>query len=727
MSREESIRVAIVGGGCAAVSTAFELTRPEHQGRYRVTIYQQGWRLGGKGASGRGPADRIEEHGLHLWLGYYENAFQLMRECYAEAGRDPESCPIADWRDAFFPAGHVSLADRKPDGSWLNWMAFFPPTAGAPGDPLDERNPYSMQGYMTRAAELIVALLRSIALHREPEAAAATSESTEKASGSATTVLETLIERVFQVLRYGQLATMAALLEAAGLLAAVVHQLPLVPQETVLKLLDVVASNARRQLEAVITGDDELRRLWEVLDLVLAALRGSIRFGLGTDPRGFDAINDYEMRDWLRLNGASEATVNSSFVRGLYDLGFAYEDGDTGRPAMAAGVGLRGSVRMFFTYRGALFWKMKAGMGDIVFSPFYEVLKARGVRFEFFHRLENLKLADVDGLEPGERPYVEALEFDVQARVRGGGEYRPLVDVRGLPCWPSEPDYDQLEDGERLRGERRRFESFWDRSKEDTLTLRVTKDFDVVVLAVGGAAVPHLASELVAHSPRWRAMAENMKSTATQAVQLWMREDMEELGWTEPPINLSGFVEPFDTWADMRQLIAEETWDGSVRSIAYFCSVLPTPGETQDRENPGYPIAMRRQVRENTVRFLKRDIRHLWPGAGRSGDDFRWELLVDAGDKAAVAEAADESRLDTQFWTANVSPSERYVLSAPGTLQYRLSPLDNEFDNVVVIGDWTNCGHNMGCVESAVISGRLGAHAITGSPALEKIIGYDHP
>ena len=80
------VKVAIVGGGCAALAAAFELTRPQHEGRYEVTIYQLGWRLGGKGASGRGPAGRIEEHGLHLWMGFYENAFRLVRECYAELG-----------------------------------------------------------------------------------------------------------------------------------------------------------------------------------------------------------------------------------------------------------------------------------------------------------------------------------------------------------------------------------------------------------------------------------------------------------------------------------------------------------------------------------------------------------------------------------------------------------------------------------------------------------------
>jgi hypothetical protein len=30
-------------------------------------------------------------------------------------------------------------------------------------------------------------------------------------------------------------------------------------------------------------------------------------------------------------------------------------------------------------------------------------------------------------------------------------------------------------------------------------------------------------------------------------------------------------------------------------------------------------------------------------------------------------------------------------------------------------------------VESAVMSGRLAAHALSGFPALEEITGYDHP
>ena len=51
MAKKKPIEVAVIGGGCASIAAAFELTRPEHKGKYHVTIYQLGWRLGGKGAS----------------------------------------------------------------------------------------------------------------------------------------------------------------------------------------------------------------------------------------------------------------------------------------------------------------------------------------------------------------------------------------------------------------------------------------------------------------------------------------------------------------------------------------------------------------------------------------------------------------------------------------------------------------------------------------------------
>jgi uncharacterized protein with NAD-binding domain and iron-sulfur cluster len=152
------IKVAIIGGGCAALTTAFELTRPEQRGRYEVTVYQLGWRLGGKGASGRGVSGRIEEHGLHLWLGYYDNAFHLMRECYRELGRDPRVSPMAEWTDAFKPDPHVGLMEKGAQG-WQRLMAEFPPAAGLPGDPYKPGEQFTLSRYLVRGIRLLYTLL----------------------------------------------------------------------------------------------------------------------------------------------------------------------------------------------------------------------------------------------------------------------------------------------------------------------------------------------------------------------------------------------------------------------------------------------------------------------------------------------------------------------------------------------------------------------------------------
>jgi len=720
----QPLRVAVIGGGCAALTTAFELTRPEHAGRYEVTVYQLGWRLGGKGASGRGVADRIEEHGLHLWMGFYENAFRLMRECYAERKAAFPHCRFADWRDAFTPAPDVGVADRA-GADWEFWLAHFQPGQGEPGDPPASGSPFTVLAYLRQSALLLGELLRSAS------AMESTGERSRRAQAppyAAVSGADALALAADTLLRYGRLATTAAILEASELLRqAMVSFFPQMVgegAEVPIRLIEGLAAAVRRRLEEQVAGDRELRRVWQVIDLILAILRGATRSGLALDPRGFDALNDYDWREWLRENGASEQSLDSGFMRAIYDLAFAFEDGDAMRPRLAAGVALRGAMRMFFTYRGALFWRMNAGMGDVVFAPLYQVLKRRGVRFEFFHRLRNVGLAPSTA---DEVPYVSALEFDVQARIKGGGEYQPLVDVHGLASWPAVPDYGQLVNGGKLARQARAFEAVWEARRDGRRTLRVMDDFDVVVLGVSIGALPDVANELIERDPRWRDMVRHVKTVPTQAFQLWMREDVRELGWPHPPANLSGFVQPFDTWADMSHLIPEESWREPVKSIAYFCSVLPEAargGAVTERLH----AEQHERVRGNAVRFLERDVSALWPGAVETNGGFRWNLLSSQGrDERTPKRRAGKRRFDTQYWTANVNPTDRYVLSLPGSIGYRISPLDMAFDNLTIAGDWTASGLDSGCIESAVMSGRLAAHAIAGLPALEDIVGYDHP
>jgi uncharacterized protein with NAD-binding domain and iron-sulfur cluster len=67
------------------------------------------------------------------------------------------------------------------------------------------------------------------------------------------------------------------------------------------------------------------------------------------------------------------------------------------------------------------------------------------------------------------------------------------------------------------------------------------------------------------------------------------------------------------------------------------------------------------------------------------------------------------------------------VIHKQGTHHFRISPLDVDYDNLTIAGDWTDSGFHSGCVEGAVMSGLLAAHALSGSPKLEDIMAYDHP
>ena len=121
----------MLGGGVGAMTAAFELTAPHLEGRYDVTVYQPGWRLGGKCASGRGgPDKRIEEHGLHVWFGFYANAFNMIQRCYDE-WKPPEASPIKTWQQAFKQCNDIVLFESWR-GRWHPWHLEFPNDSRCP-------------------------------------------------------------------------------------------------------------------------------------------------------------------------------------------------------------------------------------------------------------------------------------------------------------------------------------------------------------------------------------------------------------------------------------------------------------------------------------------------------------------------------------------------------------------------------------------------------------------
>ncbi len=670
-------KVAILGGGMAGLSAAWRLSSPGWRDRFdAITVYQRGWRLGGKGASSRGVHDRIEEHGLHVWLGSYENAFALLRECYIEIDRvtrDPE-CPIQTWDQALIPADELGMADHWA-GHWSVWPGRFSRNTELPGEPDADGRELTVVGFLRRVLQLVSDFAGSL-------------EADDDTGSRLIHITTQLGERVREVL--------------TGLLhGSAPAGRPL--DEPLRALRDALDYENRPQH----------RRLWLLLSLLTATARGLIADELLTDPAGFRSINDEEYGDWLRRHGAHPDVLDFALVRGLYDMVFGYEDGDCTRPSFAAGLAVLLTGIALFQYKGAFFWKMTAGMGDVVIAPIYQALRARGVHFEFFHRVDALHL-DAGGTR------VAAISMGRQVDlVDPQTPYDPLIRVGGLPVFPAAPLSDQIVDaGQPMRELESHFAA---RRDAEQRTLRCGTDFDHVVLAASAGMVEIICGELIADRPEWRDMTRHVKTVATQAFQLWLAPDESSLGWFRPGVTTSGYVAPFDTWASMPQTLWAENWptEDDPKTVAYFCGVLDAswPPDTDDQE---YRRRSRDRVLTTATEYLDRHVGLYLPGAV-TADGFAWEMLCGTGGLRGPAALA------TQHVSVNIDPSDRYVQSVPGSDRYRLRPDESGYDNLVLAGDWTDCGMNAGCIEAAVMSGLQAANALLGRSRFYRIRGFYLP
>lgn len=126
-----------------------------------------------------------------------------------------------------------------------------------------------------------------------------------------------------------------------------------------------------------------------------------------------------------------------------------------------------------------------------------------------------------------------------------------------------------------------------------------------------------------------------------------------------------------------------------------------------------FPAACAAQAKAGAVNQLKHQIYALWPNAA-TRNSFQWNWLV------APPERSGEQRFDSQFWRANIDPSERYVISVVGSSKYRLDTDGSGFKNLYLTGDWIKTGLNAGCVEAATMAGMQTSRAISGYPVVIK-------
>lgn len=704
-------KVAVIGGGVSALAAVYALTSDETvASQYEFTFYQLGHRLGGKGASGRNTdpdkGKRIEEHGLHIWFGFYENAFRWMKDAYAKLNRT--TGPIQTWEQAFHKHSYVVLMETMADGM-QPWTFDFPENTDVPGTGTIFPSPLA---YAEMAIEWLIKWLEgrldvvapspagntsNVPPHVEATVAAARIKGPqprpERAESHGSFIdkgplpaalhpVSTLLERAYTVLRSldSDVSTHMAYEHSA-----------------ISWLIREAMDLAWLFLEGNVDTDLTTRKLWVAINLTGSAIAGMIDDDVFF--HGFNHLDKWDLAEWLGNNGANDVvTKKSGAIRGIYDLVFGFVKGDVNQPAFAAGTALRGILRMLFTYKGALMFRMEAGMGDIVATPFYQVLLERGVKFNFFHRVQELSVAGAK---------VNRITITKQCRVKG--DYQPLIPVGQLPCWPATPLYDQIDNGDEIKADKLiDFESAWSAPwrESETVTLELGTHFDQVILAASIAALADIAKPMLSASAPLAASVAGVLTCQTQALQLWMSKTTASLGWRQPdwlkeaPV-VGAYHEPIDTWADMSDLIPREDWgDDPPQSIAYFCGPFIDANPIPPYSDHEFPEREKQRYEGIVAEFMSKYVNGLWPN------------LTPAD-------------IVSRYVRVNLDPTERYVLSVPKSTTLRLKANQSGFDNVVLCGDWTDNGFNAGCVEAAVMGGLWAANALSGFPAASDILGSD--
>ncbi|MBX3272236.1 MAG: NAD(P)-binding protein [Sandaracinaceae bacterium] len=688
-------RVAILGGGPSALAAALDLAA--HPDRFEISVHTMGWRLGGKCASARDGAawERNLEHGLHLPMGFYENFFDQIRAAYELLARPPGT-PLATWQEAFIGRTTLVLQEKMRDG-WHDWPFHFGERDGIPGDraralmgepgwAFDWRDVITaLFGYLERVVHEILAghpLLDQLAEHlavKPFEAAAAEIN--------------------------------AAIDAGAG-----------APADLATDLITLLEKTIWELVKGEVESSFPVRKLWITVELLTAFGLGLGRLLLSGQP--VRSLDTQELTAWLDANAVlgklTKVTRESGPLRMVYELVFAFENGDSSRPNLAAGVAVVGLTRLVLRYVGNITYDMAAGMGETAIVPYYEAIRRRapGTAFHFFHRVREL-VPSSDGTR------IDKVRIGVQATTNGS-PYAPLKNVAGIRCFGEKPDYHQLAQGEALRGSDELPGGGFDLESSyttwpdvATIELVAGRDFDALVLAIPAPALGQITAPLAAVSPRWEEMLANVTGVPTRAMELWMTETTEALGgWKarsgsdEAPL-VGSYVDDLGTVDDMSHVIATERWpkDATPQSSVYFCGALPPPPDLPpgcDTPVPGLMARVREAATRYGVEWTKENVAYLFPGLVVNGA-IDWDKLADPRG------ARGEARLLAQYFRGNVSASERYVTSFAGTITSRLRPDALTFANLLLAGDWTDNGMNAGALEAAVTSGRIAARKLLGA------------
>ena len=636
-------KVAILGGGAASCTAALALTdQPGWKEHYDVTVYQLGWRLGGKAASGRNKdyGQRSEGIAGHHFPSTFVQMKKLLRSVYKELNR-PEGAPLRTFEEAF--------------KSIILW-------SGEEKDCEVNRECFSMDHIFDKLTETFLWMTKKMTKELEND---------DK-------INQNHLKNDSIYLKF-EVASVQILLR---------------------KIFPTVKNNSLT-LEYL-----------SMIDTTAALIIGFIEDNLIES--GLYSINHLDLRQWLEKHGASETTINSRFVLAHYDELISYFDGDMQKPNMEAGTALQLYLPYYFCCEETTVWHHEAGLGDAIFAPIYEVLKKRGVHFKFFHKVEEVIL------DSSNSKLVEQIRMTKQADLIGE-EYDPLIDVNGLPSWPNEPKYEEIEQQQAhlLQKYKIDLEGFWTNWSKvyekqfghplQEVFLTRGQDFDIIVFGIPVGSLSSLCAQLLEKSPSLRATNKHIGRVPSLQFQLWGTLDLGQ--WLQTQI-INRLLDPMHrkevyVTVDNSDILKTENWESFGLRPEHFLYI--TFGQSvQEISLNNYTSFPQEEMKKVKISSILEALRSISPKSFQDGD-FNWTVLTDPMNRTG------EERFDSQYLRLNVNPSDLYTLILTNSSQYRITTDGAGFDNIYFTGDWIQSGFNC-CLEGAFTAGLLTSKAISGYP-----------
>ena len=626
-------KIVIIGGGMAGLTAAFELSDPDLADKFDITIYQMGWRLGGKCATGRNQSKhmRIEEHGIHAFAGSYYNALVMMKKTYDELNR-PASHPLPNFETAF-PKKRSSFMWDYHDNKMKKWVSYFPER------PLNYSTAAELETLATEQSTLehwvaTVTKVLQFFIPKPPEISVTPSAKFITKFLDEVSVFENNLVR-FEAGDFDAITIPPMWLETLETIdsdtigpliisnpgpgiPAIINpvEMPetqffektdqsglfiLSQQDGTGRLLSpqadgvesITAGTDIAPLTAVDKGtwfsppEDDGTIPW---DLYKGMLRKTPRLPTTTDKdrRGLDRIEFLQ----VILRGVRDDNLEKEGFSKVDD-----EDFDAWLKRHGASPELMRSplvtTTMFVTYQfpdGDLTRKPKMSASSFVqwilrttsyLDAAYYLFEAGSGETLITPLHDVLKargvkielfheLTDIELNSDGTE--AAKIDFNVQARSIGGN-YDPHLRVKGLKVWPNEPLYDRLEAGEALKTVDLEAPNA---IKGQHKSLKQGADFDKVILAIPPRAIEGSAPTLFNSAPAWKNLSK-MAMTATQSMQLWLNKPIEELSLHSESFFVSGnYRSGLHGIAEFYDILQYEDWPAATppKGLVYFSGVM---------------------------------------------------------------------------------------------------------------------------------------------------------